>query len=63
VKTAGTYQNLTMVAEGLKPGERVIVNGQLRVAPNAKVMVQGDLPLPGPQTNTAAPAAPAGGGL
>jgi multidrug efflux system membrane fusion protein len=63
VKTAGTYQNLTLIADGLKPGERVIVNGQLRVAPNAKVMVQGDLPLPGPQTSTAAPAGPAGGGL
>jgi multidrug efflux system membrane fusion protein len=63
VKTAGAYQNLTLIADGLKPGERVIVNGQLRVAPNAKVMVQGDLPLPGPQTNTAVPAGPAGGGL
>jgi multidrug efflux system membrane fusion protein len=63
VKTAGVYQNLTLIADGLKPGERVIVNGQLRVAPNAKVMVQGDLPLPGPQTSTATPAGPAGGGL
>jgi multidrug efflux system membrane fusion protein len=63
VKTAGVYQNLTLISDGLKPGERVIVNGQLRVAPNAKVVVQGDLPLPGPQTSTAAPAGPAGGGL
>ena len=41
VKTAGTYQDLTVVSTGLKPGERVIVGGHLRVAPNAKVVVQG----------------------
>ena len=44
MKTAGAYQNLTLISDGLKAGERVIVNGQLRVAPNAKVMVQGTLP-------------------
>ncbi len=54
VKTAGTYQNLTLIADGLKPGEQVIVNGQLRVAPNAKVIVQS--PQPGTPTK------PAGGG-
>ena len=44
VKTPGTYQNMTVVAEGLNAGEQVIVNGQLRVAPNAKVVVQSTLP-------------------
>src|SRR5271166_6059407 len=44
VKTAGAYQNLTLISDGLKTGEQVIVNGQLRVAPNAKVIVQGTLP-------------------
>jgi multidrug efflux system membrane fusion protein len=58
VKTAGAYQNLALISDGLKAGERVIVNGQLRVAPNAKVMVQGT--LPGTQT---AASGPAGGGL
>ena len=58
VKTAGAYQNLTLISDGLKAGERVIVNGQLRVAPNTKVMVQGT--LPGSQT---AASGPAGGGL
>jgi membrane fusion protein, multidrug efflux system len=57
VKTAGTYQNLTLISDGLKTGERVIVNGQLRVAPNAKVVVQDALPGTGTIT------APAGGGL
>ena len=60
VKTAGAYQNLTLVSDGLKAGERVIVNGQLRVAPNAKVIEQGT--MPGTQTNTGAAKGPAGGG-
>jgi membrane fusion protein, multidrug efflux system len=61
VKTAGAYQNLTLISDGLKAGEQVIVNGQLRVAPNAKVIVQGT--LPGTHTDTAAASGPAGGGL
>ena len=61
VKTAGAYQNLTLISDGLKAGEQVIVNGQLRVAPNAKVIVQAA--SPGPQTNAAAASGPAGGGL
>jgi len=61
VKTAGAYENLMLVSEGLKAGERVIVSGQLRVAPNAKVNVQST--LPGTQTETPAPSRPAGGGL
>jgi membrane fusion protein, multidrug efflux system len=44
VKTVGVFQNLTLIADGLKAGEQVIVNGQLRVAPNAKVMVQSGQP-------------------
>jgi multidrug efflux system membrane fusion protein len=61
VKTSGTYQNLTLVSEGLKAGDRVIVDGQLRVAPNAKVTVQSTL-----AETPRAPAAasrPSGGGL
>ena len=60
VKTVGVYQNLTVISEGLKAGESVIVNGQLRVAPNAKVVVQST--LPGTQTDSAA-GGPGGGGL
>ena len=41
VKTGGSYQGLTVVSTGLKAGERVIIGGHLRVAPNAKVVVQG----------------------
>ncbi len=54
VKTGGTYQNLTIIGDGLNAGERVIVNGQIRVAPNAKVMVQ--------NTTSDAASQPAGGG-
>ena len=61
VKTAGAYQNLTLISDGLKVGEQVIVNGQLRVAPNAKVMVQSA--PPGAQTRATAASGPVGGGL
>ena len=61
VKQAGTYQNLTLIAEGLKPGEQVIVNGQMRVAPNARVAVQSTLPAT--PTKAAAAGATTGGGL
>ena len=50
-----------MVSDGLRAGERVVVNGQLRVAPNAKVIVQST--LPGSETDTAVGSNPAGGGL
>jgi len=61
VKTAGTYQNLTLISDGLRAGESVIVNGQLRVAPDAKVVVQST--LPGTLNNRTSAGAPAGGGL
>jgi len=61
VKTAGAYQNLTLISDGLKTGEQVIVNGQLRVAPNARVVIQGTPPVT--QTGAASAGGPAGGGL
>lgn len=64
VKTSGTYQGLTLVADGLKPGERVIVDGLLRVAPSAKVVVQSTTSGKTPSNAEAATGtAPAGGGL
>lgn len=44
VTSIGTYQNLTLVKGSLNSGDTVIVDGQLRVAPNAKVMIQSSLP-------------------
>ena len=61
VKVAGVYQNLTVISDGLNAGEHVIVDGQLRVAPNAKVVVQSS--VPGTQTDSPAAKGPAGGGL
>ena len=61
VKSAGVYQNLTVVSEGLRTGEHVIVNGQLRVSPDAKVNVQST--APGGQVDRSTAAGPAGGGL
>ena len=61
VKTVGVYQNLTLIADGLSAGERVIVNGQLRVAPNARVTIQST--MPGTQADAAEASRPAGGGL
>ena len=44
ITAIGTYQNLTLVKTGLRPGDTVIVDGQLRVTPNGKVVVQSSLP-------------------
>ncbi len=57
VKTTGAYQDLTLVS-GVKPGERVIVEGQVRVAPNSKVVVQ----QPGTSPSATPAAANAGDG-
>lgn len=62
VKTSGTYQDLTVVSSGLKAGERVIVGGHLRVAPNAKVVVVQGAKAGSQQDSAAAPAS-GGGGL
>jgi membrane fusion protein, multidrug efflux system len=51
VKARGAYQNLTVIADGLKAGERVIVDGQLRVVPNTKVAVQNAPPGGGADTS------------
>ena len=44
ITTVGTFQNLSLVKSGLTPGDTVIVDGQLRVAPSSKVTVQSSLP-------------------
>jgi multidrug efflux system membrane fusion protein len=44
ITSLGIYQNLTLVKSGLEAGNTVIVDGQLRVAPNGKVTVQSSLP-------------------
>ena len=44
VTSVGTFQNLTLLESGLNPGDTVVVDGQLRVTPNGKVVVQSSLP-------------------
>lgn len=50
VKLGGAYKDVTLVSDGLHAGEQVIVEGQLRLTPNAKVVVQN---APGPVANDA----------
>jgi membrane fusion protein, multidrug efflux system len=61
VQSVGTYQNLTLVSAGLKPGEHVIVDGVVRVAPNAPVLVQQTLPIDAVGATEAAAGAAGGG--
>ena len=40
VKTGTTIDTMTVVEDGLKPGEQVVTDGQLRIVPGAKVQVR-----------------------
>ncbi len=46
VKTSQTYGQLAVIASGLSPGQRVVVDGQVRVIPGHKVNVTQTVPLP-----------------
>ena len=61
VKIRGVFQNMTVIADGLNAGERVIVNGHLRVVPKGKVVVQSTMPAT--QSNSASRQSGEGGGL
>ena len=41
VKTGDTIESVTVIEEGLKPGEQVVTDGQLRLVPGAKVQARG----------------------
>jgi len=41
VKTGTTAGTMTEIEDGLKPGEQVVTDGQLRIVPGAKVQVKG----------------------
>ncbi len=53
VKVGENSEGLTMIASGLKAGEIVVTDGQLRIVPNAKVVVKTSLATAG-GTNAAA---------
>ena len=40
VKIGTAMDNMTVIDEGLKPGEQVVTDGQLRIVPGAKVQVK-----------------------
>ncbi len=41
VKTGTTVESMTVIDDGLKPGEKVVTDGQLRIVPGAKVQEKG----------------------
>ena len=41
VKTGTAIESMTVIEDGLKPGEQVVTDGQLRLVPGAKVQVKG----------------------
>jgi len=41
VKPGSTIDNMTVIEDGLKPGEQVVTDGQLRLVPGAKVQAKG----------------------
>jgi multidrug efflux system membrane fusion protein len=41
IKVAQTENNMTLITEGLKPGEEVVVDGQYKLQPGAKVELAG----------------------
>jgi multidrug efflux system membrane fusion protein len=40
VKTGTSIESMTVIEDGLKPGEQVVTDGQLRIVPGAKVQVR-----------------------
>jgi multidrug efflux system membrane fusion protein len=57
-----TYEQLAVIQSGVKPGERVIVDGQIQVVPNSKVDVVRTVPLAPSQAEQVAENANAAGG-
>jgi multidrug efflux system membrane fusion protein len=39
IEASRSHEDVTVIAQGLKPGERVVVEGQLRLRPNSKVQI------------------------
>jgi len=52
VKIAAIVGQTVFLSEGVKPGERVVTDGQIRLAPGATVSVNTPKPTPPPQAET-----------
>ncbi len=65
VVVARTYGGESIIEKGLKPGERVVTDGQLRVVPGGKVQIKGEPEAakengtPAPEQKKEGPAVPA----
>jgi membrane fusion protein, multidrug efflux system len=46
VVVSRTYMGESIIEKGLKPGERVVTDGQLRVVPNGKLQIKGEPETP-----------------
>ena len=62
VKAGTTAENMTVIEDGLKPGEQVVTDGQLRLVPGAKVQVKGQGSGQGGQGNQGGGSNRRGGG-
>ena len=61
VRVERTFQDWSVIAEGLKPGERVVTDGQLRLTPGALVYWKDAAAGGGPKGGSAAAGTSAGG--
>lgn len=46
VRAGGTVADSTIIEEGLRPGEKVVTEGQIRLVPGAKVEIKSGAPAP-----------------
>ena len=44
IVSGAAYQDVTVISKGVAPGDRVIVEGTMRVAPNSEVKIQSTVP-------------------
>ncbi len=63
VNAPRTYRQLAVIESGVKPGEQVIVDGQIKVVPNAKVQVVRTVPVTPGNEQTASGVSETSGGL
>jgi len=61
VNAPRTYRQLAVIASGIKPGDKVIVEGQIKVVPNGKVNVVRTVPVTPAPEQVAEQTASAGG--
>jgi membrane fusion protein, multidrug efflux system len=62
IKPGPTADTMTVIEDGLKPGEQVVTDGQLRLVPGTKVQVKGQGQGQGGQGNQGGGGKEGGGG-